>query len=176
MSNISNSIPQSAANPFESNTDSPSASTVTPLKDLKKIDLSSIQSDKSLSLHKLLEIWVTDDSFVATIKVLNLSRVYISDEASAALERSYITPAFILDRFASQYKANVLVEITRGSLKGTKYINTKVNEYSHPTKDGIEIVVTGKCVERDKCTLREIHITCRSQTLISTKKPNRRKL
>jgi hypothetical protein len=164
MSNFSNSAAQVVAKPLESKIETPSTP-VSPLEDLKRIDLRSIQLDKSFSLHKLLESCITEDSCFAVIEVMNFDQVYISDAASQALERCYITPAFMLDRFASQYKENILVEVTRGNLKGMKYINSNANEYSHLTEDGMEIVVTGRCVEINNGKIRQIHITSRNHAL-----------
>ena len=176
MSNFSKPVAHSAANPPEPNIERSTTSAVSTAQILNRIDLNSIQQDKSLSLHKLLELYIADDSCVAIIEIINLQQVYISEAASAALERCYITPAFMLDRFASQYKANVLVEITRGNLKGVQYINPKANEYSHPTEDGMEIVVSGRCADSENGKIREIHITCRHQIVMSANKPNRRQL
>jgi hypothetical protein len=132
-----------------------------------RLDLTVIQADKSLSLHQLLKTRIAHDSVMAIITVIDLDQVNISKEAAACVERCYLTPAYLLDRFGNHYKKCVVAEITRGNLKGMKYINAEANEYVLPTETGIEIVVTGKCVDLDNRKTRQTHITCRHQHSIA---------
>lgn len=165
MSNFLNSAAQSAATPLDASSGTSNPPTVSSPQDLKRFDLIAIKSDKSLSLHKLLKTRIALDSFIANVMVIDLDQVYLSDEAAAALARCYLTAAYLLDRFGNHYKKNIVAEATRGNLKGMKYINAEANEYAHSTDDGMEIVVTGKCVELDSVKKRQIHITCRAQKL-----------
>lgn len=135
-------------------------------QDLKRLDLSAIKAENSLSLHKSLKTRVAHDSIIALITVIDLDHVYMSDEAASALTRSYLTPAFLIDKFGSHYKKNIVSVATSGKLKGMKYINSEANEYVHETDDGIDIVVAGKCVESDGKKTRQIHITCRPQKFV----------
>lgn len=135
---------------------------------LKHHDLSAIKADKSLSLHKSLKTRIAFDGLVANLIVIDLDQVFMSDEAEAALKRCYLTAPYLLDKFGKHYKENIMATATRGNLKGAKYINAAANEYVHPTDGGIDIVVTGKCVEVDGTKARQIHITCSEQTSASS--------
>jgi hypothetical protein len=135
---------------------------------LKPFDLSAIKADKSLSLHKSLKTRIAFDGLVANVMVIDPDHVYMSDEAEAALKRCYLTAPYLLDKFGKHYKENIMATATRGNLKGAKYINAAANEYVHQTDGGIDIVVTGKCVEVDNRTTRQIHITCRPQQPVVT--------
>lgn len=166
MSNLLNSAAQSVATPLDASSGTSSPPTVSSSQDLKHHDLSAIKEDTSLALHKLLKTRVTYDNIMAHITVIDLDHVYMSDEAAAALSRSYLMPAFLIDKFGSHYKKNIVAVATSGKLKGMKYINSKANEYAHATDDGIDIVVAGKCVEMNGKKTRQIHITCRPQKLV----------
>lgn len=136
-------------------------------QELKNLDMSVIKADPSLLLHKLLKTRVTHDSISALITVIDFDHVYVSDEAAAALSRNYLMPAFVIDKFGSHYKKNIVAVATSGKLKGMTYINSAANEYAHATDDGIDIVVTGKCVELNGKKTRQIHITCRPQKMVA---------
>lgn len=144
------------------------ASETSPPQDLKRLDLSAIKTDKSLSLHKSLKTRIAFDGLVANLIVIDLDQVFMSDEAEAALKRCYLTAPYLLDKFGKHYKENIMATATRGNLKGAKYINAAANEYVHPTDGGIDIVVAGKCVEHDNRTTRQIHISCRPQQSLVT--------
>ena len=144
------------------------ASETSPPQDLKRLDLSTIKADKSLSLHKSLKTRIAFDGMVANVMVIDLDQVYVSDEAVAALARCYLTAPYLLDKFGKHYKENIMATATRGNLKGAKYINAAANEYVHSTDGGIDIVVAGKCVELDTRSTRQIHITCRPQQPVVT--------
>lgn len=135
---------------------------------LNRLDLSAIKADKSLSLHKLLKTRFHSDSFVANVMVINLDHVYISDEATAALARCYLTAPYLLDRFGNHYLKNIMATATRGNLKGLNYIDPEANTFIHESDDDMDIVVSGKCVEVDGQNLRQIHITCAGKTAPSS--------
>ncbi|WP_367848901.1 hypothetical protein [Rhodoferax sp. WC2427] len=130
---------------------------------IKKIDLGAIKDDKSSSLHKSLKTRIAVDGLVANVIVIDLDQVYLSDEAEAALKCCYLSAPYLLDKFGGHYKKNLMATVTRGNLKGEKYINTEANEYVHSTDTGVDILVVGKCVELDNRIARQIHITCRPQ-------------
>ena len=65
------------------------ATAISSPQEMKRLDLSAIKADKSLSLHKLLKTRIHSDNFVANVMVINLDHVYMSDEAGAALARCY---------------------------------------------------------------------------------------
>lgn len=144
------------------------ASATSSPQDLKNLDMSAIKADPSLPLHKQLKTRITHDSISALITVIDLDHVYLSDEAGAALSRNYLMPAFLIDKFGSHYKKKIVAVATSGKLKGMKYINSEANEYAHATDDGIDIVVTGKCVELNGKKTRQLHITCRPQKIVVT--------
>lgn len=128
---------------------------------LERVDLQSVMADKSLSLHKHLTLRVHRPDFCASVRVIDLAQVYITPEAKTALARSYITPAYLLDKFGTHYTGKVLSTITRGNLKGASYIDRSANVYRHSTEgDGPDLVVTGVSGERDGKPTREVHITC----------------
>ena len=166
MSNLLNSAAQSVATPLDQSIDASNSPTVSSPQGLKRLDLSAIKADNSRALHKLLKTHITHDNIMAHITVIDLDYVYMSDEAAAALSRSYLMPAFLIDKFGSLYKKNIVAVATSGKLKGMKYINSDANEYAHATDDGIDIVVAGKCVVLDGKKTRQIHITCRPQKLV----------
>ncbi len=139
---------------------------------LKRLDLSAIIADESLSLHKSLRTRIATDGLFASVKVIDLEHVYLSDEAEAALKRCYLTAPYLLDKFGKHYKESIIGTVTRGNLKGAKYINPEANEYVHPTDGGIDIVVAGKCVELDNRTTRQVHITCRPQQSVKASEPS----
>jgi hypothetical protein len=128
---------------------------------LEKLDLSVIQGDKTLPLHKLQKSRINEDGFSVLLTVIDFDHVYMSKDAGQALERCYLLPAFLLDKFGNHYKKNIVTECTRGKLKGVKYLNPKANVYVHEAGDGIDIVIAGKSIEQDGKTTRQIHITCR---------------
>jgi hypothetical protein len=161
MSNFLIPAAQSEATPLDASSVTSNPPIVSSPQGLKRLDLSAIKADRSLSLHKVLKPIVTYDSIMAHITAIDLDHVYMSDEASAALSRSYLTPEFVIDKFGNYYKKNIVAVVTSGKLKGMKYINSAANEYVHATDDGIDIVVSGKCVEQDGKKTRQIHITCR---------------
>ncbi len=82
----------------------------------------------------------------ANVKVIDPEQVYVSEEAEAALKRSYLTAPYLLDKYGKHYKENIVAAATSGKPKGMKYINSEANEYVHATDDGIHIVVVGKCM------------------------------
>ena len=129
----------------------------------QRIDLSVIQADTSLSLHKLLKHRIVLDTLLGIASVIDLEHVYQSGEAEAALKRCYLTVPYLLDKFGNHYKQTIMGTATSGKLKGMKYINAKANEYVHPTDGGFDIVVTGKCAELEGEKTRQIHLTCRPQ-------------
>jgi hypothetical protein len=133
---------------------------------VKRLDLSNIIADESLSLHHSLKTRIAFDGLFANVKVIDLEQVYMSEEAEAALKRSYLTAPYLLDKFGKQYKENIVAVATSGKLKGMKYINSEANEYVHATDDGIDVVVAGKCIELDGKKTRQIHITCRLQKIV----------
>ena len=130
---------------------------------IKKIDLSAIKDDKSSSLHKSLKTRIAVDGLLANVIVIDLDQVYLSDEAEAALKFCYLSAPYLLDKFGSHYKMNLVATVTRGSLKGETYINPEANKYVHSTGKEVDILVAGKCVEIDNRITRQIHITCRPQ-------------
>lgn len=161
MSNFSNSVAQSISTPLDASIGTSTSLIVSAPEDLKRVDLGLIKADRSLSLHKVLKTNVVNDSIMAQITVIDLDHVYLSDQATAALSRNYITPAFLIDKFGSHYKKSIMAVATSGKLKGKKYINSHANEYALATNDGIDIVVAGKCIELEGKKTRQIHITCR---------------
>ena len=164
MSNFLNSTTSQPVDPTLNVNSDPSNLLVTQTSQtLKTVDLSAIKADKSLSLHKSLKTRIAFDGLVANVVVIDPDQVYMSDEAEAALKRSYLTAPYLLDKFGKHYKENIIATATRGNLKGAKYINAEANEYVHPTDGFSDIVVAGKCVEIDNRTTRQIHITCRPQ-------------
>lgn len=129
----------------------------------KPLDLSAFKADRSLSLNKLLKMRIALDGLVANATVIDLDHVYLSDEADTALKGCYITPPYVLTKFGNHYRNQLVATATRGNLKGMKYINDEANEYVHQTDGGVDIVVSGKCVELDSRSIRQVHITCRPQ-------------
>ena len=162
MSNFSNQAAQLNSTPLNASNGALTSPTFSVQQELKRIDLSFIKADRSLSLHKGLKTIVTHDSIMAQITVIDLDQVFITDEATEALSRSYLTPAFLIDKFGSHYKKSIVAVATSGKLKGMKYINSHANEYVFATSDGIDIVVSGKCIEQDGKKTRQLHISCRS--------------
>lgn len=134
---------------------------------IQALDLSAFKADRSLSLNKFLKTRIALDGLVASVTVIDLDHVYLSEEADAALKACYITPPYVLNKFGSHYKNHLLAVATRGNLKGVNYINGEANEYVHQTDSGIDIVVSGKCVELDNRNIRHVHITCRPQQPVS---------
>ena len=132
----------------------------------KRLDLSEIISDESLSLHQSLKTRIAFDGLFANVKVIDPEQVYMSEEAEAALKRSYLTAPYLLDKFGKHYKENIVAVATSGKLKGMKYINSEANEYVHAPDDGIDVVVAGKCVESVGKKTRQIHITCRPKKIV----------
>lgn len=128
---------------------------------LKKLDLSAIQSDKTLPLHKLQKTRIYEEGFSALVTVIDFDHVYMAKDAGRALERCYLMPAFLLDKFGNHYKKNIITECTRGKLKGVKFLNPKANVYVHEAGVEMDIVVEGKSIEQDGKITRQIHITCR---------------
>lgn len=128
---------------------------------LKRLDLSAIQADTSLSLHKLAKHRIAFDTLLALATVIDFENVYQSDDVDVALKRCYVTVPYLLDMFGSHYKKSIMGTATSGKLKSMKFVNSTANEYVHPASDGYEIVVSGKCVELDGKKTRQIHITCR---------------
>ena len=163
MSNSLNSTAQSAAKPIDRSIDTSNSPTVSSPQGLKRLDLSAIKADNSLAIHKLLKTQVTYDNIMAHITVIDLDHVYMSDAAALAFSRSYLMPAFLIDKFGTNYKKNIVAVATSGKLKGMRYINSDANEYTHATDDGTDIVVAGKCIELNGKKTRQIHITCRPQ-------------
>lgn len=137
----------------------------------QRIDLSTIQADTSLSLHKLLKTRIAFDTLMAIATVIDLEHVYQSDKAEAALKRCYLTVPYLLDKFGNHYKKSIMGTATSGKLKGMKYINAEANEYLHPTDGGYDIVVTGKSVQLGSVMTRQIYITCRPQQPIEASEP-----
>jgi hypothetical protein len=144
------------------------ATAISSPQEMKRLDLSAIKADKSLSLHKLLKTRIHSDNFVANVMVINLDHVYMSDEAGAALGRCYLTAPYLLDRFGSHYLKNIMATATRGNLKGLNYIDPEANTFVHETDGDMDIFVSGKCVEVDGQNLRQIHITCTEKTAASS--------
>lgn len=141
------------------NTNEFSSAMLTP--DLEKLDLSAIQGDKTLPLHKLQKTRINEEGFSALVTIIDFDQVYITKDAGQALGRCYLMPAFLLDKFGNHYKKNIITECTRGKLKGMKFLNPKANVYVHEAGDEMEIVVEGKRIEQDGKNTRQIHITCR---------------
>lgn len=77
---------------------------------------------------------------------------------------SYLTEAFLLDKFGAHYAKTLLTVGTRGKLKGVTYLNPEANVYRHDTDNGLEIIVSGVSGEREGKTVREVHITCGPRT------------
>lgn len=128
---------------------------------LKKLDFSAIQGDKTLPLHKLQKTRIYEAGFSALVTVIDFDHVYMAKDAGQALERCYLMPAFLLDKFGNHYKKNIITECTRGKLKGVKFLNPKANVYVHEAGGEMDIVVEGKSIEQDGKITRQIHITCR---------------
>lgn len=168
MSNIFNTAERSDATTIEASTVQAHQPSVVPPQNMKRLDLSAIKADKSLSLHKLLTTRIDTDNFIANVTVINLDHVYMSDEAAAALTRSYLTAPYLLDRFGSHYLKNIMATATRGNLKGVNYIDPEANTFIHETDSDMHIVVSGKCIEVDGQNFRQIHITCAEQTAPSS--------
>ena len=145
---------------------------VTENNSLERLDLSDIITDKSFSIHKNLKWRVQMPEFNALIIVIDLEHVYITEPAKVALIRYYLTACYLLDKFGAQVKATLFLEATRGSLKGTTYINRIANEYRYVTGDAMDIVVIGICGVRDGKITREVHIQCSAEVSASTKISN----
>ena len=131
---------------------------------LEKVDLQPLIADKTLSIHMRSELAIDQPEFRLHIQVFDLAHVYITAEAKAALRRCYLTPAFLLDKFGAHYAQTLLTVGTRGKLKGVTYLNPEANVYRHGTDNGLEIIVSGVCGEREGKTVREVHITCGPRT------------
>ena len=163
MSNIFNTGKRSEAITIESSSAQANQHSVVIPAKMKRLDLSAIKADESLSLHKFRTAQFNSESFVANVEVINFDQVYISDDAAAALTRCYITAPYLLDRFGSHYLKNIMATATRGKLKGVNYIDPEANTFIHETDSDMHIVVSGKCIEVDGQNLRQIHITCAEQ-------------
>lgn len=141
--------------------------TNTSLHELKRLDLSLIQADPTLSIHASSKMRILSDDLMASVIVMDFEQVHITEEASAALARSYLTPEYLLDRFGSHYKKSILAEVTRGNLKGVQYIDSDANRFVHVTGAAMDVIVSGKCVSLDGKFTRQIHITCAESTTTS---------
>ena len=139
---------------------------------LERVDLQALIADKTLSIHKRSKLSIDQPEFRLHIQIFDLAHVYITAEAKAALSRCYLTPAFLLDKFGTQYSETILSTFTRGKLKGVTYLNPKANVYRHGTDDDQEIVITGVCGKREDKTTREVHITCSPRAVQSQPAPS----
>ena len=131
---------------------------------MERVDLQTLAADKTLSIHKFLKLSAEQAEFRANFQIIDLTQVYISADAKAALRRCYLTEAFLLNKFGANYAKTLLTVGTRGKLKGVTYVNPEANVYRHDTDNGLEIIVSGVSREREGKTVREVHIRCGPRT------------
>ncbi len=130
---------------------------------LEPLDMSDAIRDKSLSIHQLGSLSVHSGEAVGHVRVFDLERVYAHPASKAAIKNAYITPLFLIEAFAQNYRGHLLRKLTRGNDKGLLVLDPKVSTYVHRLSDGSELVVQGETVEVEGTFTRRLTITCREQ-------------
>ena len=133
--------------------------------DFERLDLSEANRDKSLSIHQLGSLSIHRGEAVGHMYVFDLEHVYAHPVAKIAIKNAYITPLFLIEAFAQNYRDHLLRKLTRGNDKGLLVLDPKVSNYVHRLSDGSELVVQGETVDFDGSYIRRLTISCRNEQL-----------
>jgi hypothetical protein len=129
------------------------------------LDLSDATRDKSLSIHQLGSLSIHCGEAVGNVCVFDFEHVYVHTMAKLAIKNAYITPLFLVEAFAQNYRDHLLRKLTRGNDKGLLVLDPKVSTYVHRLSDGSELVVQGETVEVNGTYTRHLTISCRNEQL-----------
>ena len=132
----------------------------------ERLDLSEANRDKSLSIHQLGSLSIHRGEAVGHLYVFDLAHVYAHAVAKIAIKNAYITPLFLIEAFAQNYRDHLLRKLTRGNDKGLLVLDPKVSNYVHRLSDGSELVVQGETVDFDGGYIRQLTITCRNDSAL----------
>jgi hypothetical protein len=126
---------------------------------VQKLDLSHALNDSSLSIHKLAVMSVNCAELVGEFRVFDSQTVNVSPDALRAIEQSYLTPLFVIEAFALNYRKKLLRKLTRGNEKGRMILEPIASSYEHPIASGGALVVRAETVENDGQFTRRLTIT-----------------
>ena len=128
--------------------------------DFERLDLSEANRDKSLSIHQLGSLSIHRGEAVGHMYVFDLEHVYAHPVAKIAIKNAYITPLFLIEAFAQNYRDHLLRKVTRGNDKGLYVLDPAISTYVHRLsdkrlKESSSVVGTGERVCRPIPLLRK---------------------
>ncbi|HRK37285.1 MAG TPA: hypothetical protein PK347_02760 [Burkholderiaceae bacterium] len=133
--------------------------------DLERLDLSKAINDESLSIHQLACMQIHAGETVAQVRVFDLEHVFAHPTAKLAIKRAYISPLFLIEAFAQNYRDHLLRKLTRGNDKGLFVLDPAASTYVHRLRDGTDLVVQAETVEVGGTYTRRLTITRRDQVV-----------
>jgi hypothetical protein len=131
--------------------------------DFERLDLSNANHDKSLSIHQLAILPIERSEAIGHVRVFDFEHVYVHPTAKVAIKKAYITPLFLVEAFARNYRDSLLRKLTRGNDKGLLILNPEASTYVHRLSNGNELIVQGETVEVNGTYTRRLTISCRNE-------------
>lgn len=122
------------------------------------LNLNKELEDPENLIHQYVSFRDQKNEFDATLIIMDLKNIYMSENAKKLLSKEYLNPLMLLRDYATQYKEKLISTITRGKNMGLIYFESTANEYHFISKSGIDFTVIGVLAFNEKETIRQVHI------------------